>query len=68
LRNHPWAYPVGVTLIAAHVIVSQAEPVKHLLKRSGPEGACDIDPDYFKRMERFPFCAARGSHAHGHSP
>jgi hypothetical protein len=68
LRNHRWTYPIGVTLIAAHVIVSQAEPVKHLLKRSGPEGACDIDPDYFKRMERFPFCAARRSHAHGHSP
>jgi hypothetical protein len=56
LRNHPWAYAVGVTLIAAHVAVSQAEPVKHLLRRSGPEDACGIDPDYFRRLERFPFC------------
>jgi len=57
IRNHPWAYPVGVTLIAAHVAVSQAEPVKHLLKRCGPEDG-GIDPDYFKRLERFPFCTA----------
>ncbi|MBZ5798134.1 hypothetical protein K8353_49825, partial [Burkholderia contaminans] len=36
LRFSKWAYPIGVVLIVAHVAVSQAEPVKHVLKRSGP--------------------------------
>lgn len=57
LRNHRWTYPIGATLIAAHFTVSQAEPVKHMFKRSGPEGSCEIHPDYFKRIERFYFCA-----------
>jgi hypothetical protein len=41
LRFHRWAYPVGVALIALHVGISQAEPVKLLTARRGPERICE---------------------------
>lgn len=57
LQRHRWTYPIGMALIAAHVIVSQAEPVKHIFKTAGPEILCS--PDYaahYRRLARFPFC------------
>jgi hypothetical protein len=58
LRTSAGSYQVGVALIAAHILISHVEPVKHAFKSSGPEGACDFQSGYFTRLEPFPFCAA----------
>ena len=55
LQRSRWTYPVGALLIALHIAFSQAEPVKHAFKRSGPEDAC-VFLDNLKRLEPFPFC------------
>lgn len=55
LHTHPWAYPIGAALIVAHVAVSQAEPVKHVFKKEGPEVYCGLY-HHAKRVEQFPFC------------
>lgn len=56
LRFHRWAFPIGVVFIALHIVLSQAEPIKHAyLLHSGPETMCSI-LDTLQRMERFPFC------------
>jgi hypothetical protein len=54
LQRHRWAYPVGIALIAVHIVVSQAEPVKHLFFTSGPELLCDQQA-YFRRIQ-LSFC------------
>lgn len=56
LQQHRWTYPVGIALVLLHIVVSQAEPVKHLFG-PGPEVLCD--PGYqfhYRRLARFPFC------------
>ncbi|MFT6670614.1 MAG: hypothetical protein ACJAVZ_002084 [Afipia broomeae] len=55
LRFSKWAYPIGVVLIVAHVAVSQAEPVKHVLKRSGPEYICEWN-EYYEPLLPMPWC------------
>jgi len=55
LHTHPWAYPVGVALIVSHVAVSQAEPVKHVFKKEGPEVLCGLY-HHAIRVEQFSFC------------
>jgi hypothetical protein len=56
LQYHRWIYPVGAVLIALHIVISQAEPIKEAyLLRSGPETKCSILSD-LPRLERFPFC------------
>ncbi|MGA3307318.1 MAG: hypothetical protein ABSD08_01715 [Xanthobacteraceae bacterium] len=55
LQHHRWTYPLGVALIAAHIVVSQAEPLKHAFKTGGPDVLCRLY-HYTKRVERFPFC------------
>ena len=56
LQVHRWAFPVGAALVAAHVVSSQAEPIKHAwLMRSGPETDCFI-LRVLRRLEPFPFC------------
>ena len=55
LHTHPWAYPIGVALIVSHVAVSQAEPVKHVFKKEGPEVLCGLY-HHAKRVEPFSFC------------
>ena len=57
LQQHRWTYPLGVTLIAATLIVSQAEPVKHIFKRAGPEVLCQGGLQYYyHRLGVLPFC------------
>ena len=34
---HRWAYRIGATLVVLHIGISQAEPIKMVLKRKGPE-------------------------------
>lgn len=56
LRWHRLAYPIGLSLIIAHVAVSQAEPVKHVMKRSGPDYICDWNQVY-EPLLPLPWCA-----------
>ena len=55
LQYGRWTYPIGAALIGLHIVFSQAEPIKHVLKRSGPEGDC-VFLNNLQRMEPFPFC------------
>jgi hypothetical protein len=57
LQQHRWTYPLGVTLIAATIVVSQAEPVKHAFKRAGPDVLCEGGlQNYYRRLGVLPFC------------
>ena len=55
LQRHRWTYPVGAALIVAHILVSQAEPVKHIFKTDGPVVLCGLYHKA-KRVEHFPYC------------
>jgi hypothetical protein len=55
LQRHRWTYPVGVTLIVAHILVSQAEPVKHVFRTDGPEVLCEFH-GYTLRLEQPAIC------------
>lgn len=55
-RFHRWAYAIGATLIALHVGISQAEPVKSMTRRAGPEGICEWNQHYLPRLP-VPWCA-----------
>jgi hypothetical protein len=55
LRFRKWAYPIGAALIVAHVAVSQAEPIKHVMKRSGPEYICEWN-EYYEPLLPLPWC------------
>ncbi|WP_315781583.1 hypothetical protein [Bradyrhizobium sp. SZCCHNPS1003] len=56
LRFSRFAYPIGTALLALHVGISQAEPVKMALKRKGPEEVCAWSGYYMPRMA-LPWCA-----------
>jgi hypothetical protein len=58
LQRHRWTYPLGMALIGAHIVVSQAEPVKHIFKSEGPEVLCGLYGDA-KRVQRLPVCKAQ---------
>ena len=55
LRFHKWAYAIGATLIALHVGVSQAEPIKYAFKRTGPDNICEWNQHYLPRLP-LPWC------------
>ncbi len=55
LRFHKWTYPVGAALIVLHVGISQAEPAKLVLKRTGPENICEWNQHYLPRLP-LPWC------------
>ena len=55
LQRHRLTYPIGAALIVAHILMSQAEPVKHVFMTGGPEALCDLY-GHAKRIERFPVC------------
>jgi hypothetical protein len=57
VASQRWAYPIGMTLIVAHVAISQAEPAKHMFKRGGPEELCGLYHQASK-AEKLPVCAA----------
>lgn len=57
LQRYRLTYPLGMTLIAATIIVSQAEPIKHDLKQAGPEVLCKEGLQYYyHRLGVLPFC------------
>jgi hypothetical protein len=51
LRFHRLAFPVGFVLIALHVVVGQAEPVKHAFARKGLEGICEWRMQYLPLLQ-----------------
>jgi hypothetical protein len=61
LQTHGRAYPVGAALIAVHVVISQAEPVKHIFRTDGPEVLCGLY-DKAKRVEHLPVCSTLPRH------
>ncbi|BAM86468.1 hypothetical protein S58_04530 [Bradyrhizobium oligotrophicum S58] len=60
LRFSRFAYPIGAALLALHVGISQAEPVKMALKRKGPEEVCEWRGYYMPRLA-LPWCAPPNS-------
>ncbi len=58
LQHRRWTYAVGMALIGAHLVVSQAEPVKHAFKTGGPDVLCGLYHNA-KRVEHLPVCKAR---------
>jgi hypothetical protein len=56
LRFHRSAYPIATTLFALHIAVGQAEPVKYVLKRNGPQSICEWSGHYMPRLP-LPWCS-----------
>ncbi len=56
LRTYRWAYQIGVVLIGAHIAFSQAEPIKHTLKRERSLEFCAPHGYYTPRIESFSYC------------
>jgi hypothetical protein len=57
LQQHRWTYPLGVTLVVAHIVVSQAEPIKHALRSDSPQVLCDKGYMlHYQRLGPLPFC------------
>lgn len=54
-RFHRMAFPIGVVLIALHVVVGQAEPAKHAFARKGPDGICEWRWQYLPLLQ-LPWC------------
>jgi hypothetical protein len=57
LQRHRWTYPIGIALIAAHVILSQVEPVKNDFRTKKVDVVCEQQ----SRLQRLalPFCPPR---------
>jgi hypothetical protein len=58
LQRHRWTYPIGVALVVSHVVVSQAEPIKHALRSDSPQALCDpaLISTHYRRLAPLPFC------------
>jgi hypothetical protein len=58
LQQHRWAYPIGMALIAVHVVVSQAEPIKHVFSHKSAQDLLCTEEfwTYYRRLGQFPFC------------
>ena len=56
VASRKWAWPIAVALFVAQIAVSQAEPVKHVFKTSGPEYICDWN-QYYEPLLPLPYCA-----------
>lgn len=62
LQQHRWTYPLGVTLVVAHIVVSQAEPIKHALRNDSPQVLCVPEYQYhYPRLGVPPFCPAQAA-------
>jgi hypothetical protein len=55
LRFAKWAYPIGLGLVVLHVVISQAEPIKMLTSKRGPERICEWNTTYLPLMP-VPWC------------
>jgi hypothetical protein len=61
LRFHRLAYPIAATLFALHIAVGQAEPVKYVFKRTGPQSICEWS-GYYMPLLPLPWCSPSASH------
>jgi hypothetical protein len=57
LRFHKWAFPIAAVLVALHVTVGQAAPVRDAFERSGPESICEWNHFYMPQLA-VPWCPA----------
>jgi hypothetical protein len=58
LRFARFTYAVGTMLLVLHLVVGQAEPVKHAFKITGPESICEWNNSYMPLLP-LPWCPAR---------
>lgn len=61
VRFYKWAYPAGVALVALHVGISQAEPIKLLTSRRSPERICEWN-QYYLPLLPMPWCDLPAKH------
>ena len=57
LRFHSRAYSIAVVLFGLHIAVGQAEPIKSVFKRRGPEPICEWNR-YYLPLLPLPWCPA----------
>ena len=57
LRFARFTYAVGTMLLVLHLVVGQAEPVKHAFKITGPEPICEWNNSYMPLLP-LPWCPA----------
>ncbi|CCE08280.1 conserved membrane hypothetical protein [Bradyrhizobium sp. STM 3843] len=55
IGSHRFALPIGYALIALHIAIGQAEPVKYATKRTGPESICEWH-GYYMPLLQLPWC------------
>jgi hypothetical protein len=58
LRFARFTYAIGTMLLVVHVVVGQAEPVKHAFKDTGPQSICEWN-DYYMPLLALPWCPKR---------
>jgi hypothetical protein len=58
LRFARFTYAIGTMLLVVHLVVGQAEPVKHAFKVTGPESICEWNGHYMPLLA-LPWCPAR---------
>ena len=57
LRFARYTYGIGTMLLVAHLLIGQAEPVKHAFKATGPETICEWNNSYMPLLA-LPWCPA----------
>jgi hypothetical protein len=57
LRFRQWTYPVAMVLIGLHIAVGQAEPIKYVFMRRGPQPICEWN-GYYMPLLPLPWCGS----------
>jgi hypothetical protein len=55
LGDRKWVYPVAAVLFVLHMVVGQADSVKHAFMRRGPESICEWNQSYLPLLP-LPWC------------
>jgi hypothetical protein len=55
LGYRKWVYPVAAVLFVLHMVVGQADSVKHAFMRRGPESICEWNQSYLPLLP-LPWC------------
>ncbi|WP_316232745.1 hypothetical protein [Bradyrhizobium sp. SZCCHNPS2010] len=56
LGRYRFATAIGYTLVALHIVIGQAEPVKYATRRTGPESVCEWR-GYYLPLLQLPWCS-----------